>query len=127
MSTTITLDKMLVEQASPRNSIDLTVELDRPNPIALKIDTEFSEFEARFQAPAAIRETARDTAEQISDTSSEAIAGMSSIDMRELIFGIAAYSIKASCQVIALAAALPFVPRFIGRPIYRRLVRRLQA
>ena len=126
MSTTTTLDNTFAGLKTLRHPDDLVVDLDRQDS-TLKIDPEFSEFEARFHAPAAVREIALDAVEQATETPAVAIAELTSVDMRELILGIAAYSVEASCQVIALAAALPFVPRFIGRPIYKPLVRRLQA
>lgn len=46
-------------------------------------------------------------------------------NIRKTAIGLAAFAVDASCQLIALAAAFHLVPRFIGKPIYTPLVRRM--
>lgn len=116
MSATITLDKPLVTSVS-HSTKGLMIELDRTDFTLPEQAAEISALELLYQTPSIGPEN--------TDESETTMTGPTSIDMRELINSLTAFTVDATCQFIALAAAMPFVPKVIGKPIYRPLVRRL--
>lgn len=80
---------------------------------------EINVLEMLYQTPFSKRETTHESATALDE--------ITTVDARELISALATFTVDVSCELIALAAAMPFVPRIIGKPIYRPLVRRLLA
>ncbi len=96
----------------------LMIDLDHAD-LALPDKTaEISVLELLYQAPAT---------EESNPAKSDTATDLISEDARELISGLAAFTVDVTCQLIALAAAMPFIPNVIGKQIYRPLVRRLRS
>ena len=115
MPVSITMDE-LISSSIPRSMDDILVDLDRPNWILPEQLAEINALEVLLHSP---------SANQLSTVEAETALVEPYLDLRELLSSVLTFSVEASCQVIALAAAMPFVPKLIGKPIYQPLVRRL--
>jgi hypothetical protein len=98
---------------------ELMIDIDRPDFTLPEQESEISVLESLYQTPFAGRSLSPKTA------TAEPLAPQ--VTKGEIIAAFASFTVDASCQVIALAAAMPFIPRFIGKPIYAPLVRRLRS
>lgn len=118
MSATITLDKPLVSSV-PRSMHHLMTELDCADIALPEQLEEINVLEMLYQRPFIESGMAAETTIDLTE--------VATIDARELMDSLTAFTVDVSCMFIALAAAMPFVPRVIGKSIYVPLVRRLRS
>lgn len=116
MSPTITLEKPLVSSV-PVSMQRLIVELDRADTAPPEQLEEINVLEMLYQRPFIERESPAEATNSLPEIASEGV--------RELAAALVTFAVDVSCQIVAIAAAMPFVPSFIGKPIYRPLVRRI--
>lgn len=117
MSVTITLDRTYASHTAPRTIDELVIDLDRPDVTPLQDQSVINILEELYLAPAIVETP-------VSTVSPDA-AALPTLVVREVAAGLATFAVDATCLFVALAAAMPGVPRFIGKPIYTPLVRRI--